>query len=183
MNESEGTVAPGRSSFREEQQFRQPWLVGLMVVVLALTVGIWAYAFWTQLVRGEPFGDEPMSDAALVAMGCGVTLLMIGVTALLWVARLETEVRDDGLHVRYRGLLVNRLIPYGEIESCEARAYRPLLEYGGWGVRWSFRHGKAYNVRGNRGVQLELTRGRKLLVGSQRADELAAAINARRPTP
>jgi hypothetical protein len=34
----------------------------------------------------------------------------------------------------------------------------------------------AYNVRGDRGVQLVLRDGRRVLIGSQRADELAKAI-------
>jgi hypothetical protein len=37
--------------------------------------------------------------------------------------------------------------------------------------------GKAYNVKGDRGVQLVFTDGRLLLFGSQQADELASAIN------
>ena len=54
---------------------------------------------------------------------------------------------------------------------------QPILEYGGWGIRYSpFGKGWAYNVRGNQGVQLELANGQRILVGSQRADELARAI-------
>jgi hypothetical protein len=36
----------------------------------------------------------------------------------------------------------------------------------------------AYNVSGNRGVQLELVSGKRILIGSQQAEELAAAIEA-----
>ena len=36
--------------------------------------------------------------------------------------------------------------------------------------------GKAYNVSGNRGVQLKLSTGNGLLIGSQRPEELAQAI-------
>ncbi len=38
------------------------------------------------------------------------------------------------------------------------------------------RAGKAYNVSGNRGVQLKLSSGKGLLIGSQRPEELAQAI-------
>jgi hypothetical protein len=64
-----------------------------------------------------------------------------------------------------------------EIVHRETRTYRPILEYGGWGVRYSFvRKGWAYTVSGNRGVQLQLANGKRILVGSQRAEELARAI-------
>jgi hypothetical protein len=47
-----------------------------------------------------------------------------------------------------------------------------------------FGHGWAYNVSGSRGVQLILTNRRRVLVGSQRPEPLADAINsARRDRP
>jgi hypothetical protein len=59
----------------------------------------------------------------------------------------------------------------------EARTYRPILEYGGWGIRYSpFAKGWAYNVSGNQGVQLELASGKRILIGPQRAEELARAV-------
>jgi hypothetical protein len=36
----------------------------------------------------------------------------------------------------------------------------------------------AYNVSGNRGVEVELTDGRTVMVGSRRPDELAGALQA-----
>ena len=55
--------------------------------------------------------------------------------------------------------------------------YSPLVEYGGWGIRgWG--KNVALNARGNRGVRLMLMDGRRVLVGSQRAEELAAALGA-----
>ena len=49
--------------------------------------------------------------------------------------------------------------------------YSPLAEYGGWGIKWG-RSGLALNARGDRGVRLTLTDGRRVLVGSQRPEEL-----------
>ena len=58
----------------------------------------------------------------------------------------------------------------------------PKLVDGAVWFRWRVRYGragKAYNVSGNRGVVLAFDHGRTLLLGSQRADELAAAIHPR----
>jgi hypothetical protein len=52
-----------------------------------------------------------------------------------------------------------KLIPFRDINRCEVRTYRPIREYGGWGIRYG-RNGKAYNVSGDRGVQLEFIKGR-----------------------
>ena len=63
------------------------------------------------------------------------------------------------------------------MKQYEVRTYRPIREYGGYGIRYSSK-GKAYNVSGDRGVQIELLNGERLLIGSQRADELWRAIQA-----
>lgn len=63
------------------------------------------------------------------------------------------------------------------IRHSEVRTYSPLKEYGGWGIRYGS-NGKAYNVSGNQGVQLEFRDGKRLLVGSQLPLELLNALRA-----
>jgi hypothetical protein len=60
----------------------------------------------------------------------------------------------------------------------EALTYRPIKDFGGWGVRWAAR-GIVYNARGKRGVRMVLASGERVLVGSQRAEDLARAIGER----
>ncbi len=176
------------ASFREEQRFRQPWLwVLLFGCALAglFGAGTFVYGMVKQLIYGQPWGDRPMSDTGLAVVG-GVAILCsllaaFGAPWLLYAVRLVAEVRDEGLYVRFfpfRG----RTIAFDRIRHCEARTYRPILEYGGWGIRWGLR-GKAYNVSGNRGVQLDISGEGRLLIGSQRADELARAIQAKMRQP
>ena len=62
-----------------------------------------------------------------------------------------------------------------QVVSVRAVSYRPILQYGGWGIRWTIK-GKAYNARGNCGVRLDFANGRHLLLGSQRAEELVQTI-------
>ncbi|MHC4114629.1 MAG: hypothetical protein ACYSSL_04835, partial [Planctomycetota bacterium] len=65
-----------------------------------------------------------------------------------------------------------------DLSEYYARKYRPLLEYGGWGIGWSLRKGRAYNVSGDKGVQLVFKSGKRLPIGSQRAEELEEAIRS-----
>jgi hypothetical protein len=97
------------------------------------------------------------------------------VAFLMYFMKLSVRVDDEALHIRFFPL-VKRHIRLEEIARWEARTYRPLLEYGGWGIRCGWK-GMAYNVSGNRGVQLELANGKRLLIGSQRPEELAEAIS------
>ena len=57
----------------------------------------------------------------------------------------------------------------------KAAKHDPRQGYGGWGVRF-IRSGRAYTVSGNLGVQLELSNGKGLLIGTQDPDEFLRAI-------
>jgi len=163
------------SAFYEEQQFRQPLLWILLLMATVFVTGLFAYAMHSQLYLKQPWGDRPMSDTALIVTSIVSILISAGFTLLFYKLKLITNVRVDGIHIRYFPL-VNKVIAFDTINSCKARTYRPIREYGGWGIRFG-RNGKAYNVSGNQGVQLEFTNGKSLLIGSQKADKLAAAIN------
>lgn len=161
--------------FREVQRFRQGWLWTLLIVSVVSVIMLFGYGMVKQLVYGEAWGNHPMSDTALLIVGTITIAFTAGLVYLFYQLRLITEVRPSGLYLRFYPL-PRRIIPYEHIKSCQARTYRPIREYGGWGIRFGFR-GNAYNVSGDRGVQLEFYQGRPLLIGSQRADELATAIN------
>lgn len=105
----------------------------------------------------------------------------LGLPLLIALTRLVVEVERDAVLVRYRPFFVRRRIPLAEIASADAVTYRPLREYGGWGIRGIGRR-RAYNARGDRGVQLVLTDGRRVLLGSQVPEQLAAAILQARGT-
>lgn len=159
--------------FRETQRFAQ-WWIWLIVIAVA---GIAWFTVIAQLFMGDPFGEYLFRDILVLVIWVLVGILL----PLLFIfACLIVEVRQDAPY--YRFVPFHRSfhrIDYVDIESCEARTYRPIREYGGWGIRLSSR-GKAYNVKGNRGVQLVFTDGRHLLLGSQQADKLASAINEAR---
>ena len=160
--------------FREVQKFRQIWI--WLVVALVGIVSWWG--FIEQVILGREFGDRPAPDGVLVVVWL---LFGIGFPWLFTSFRLETEVRSDGLHVRFFPFHFRfEHHPMHEIEHWEAKTYRPIREYGGWGLRRGWSGGKAYNVSGNRGVELELAGGQKFLIGSQRAEELAAALDRAR---
>jgi len=164
--------------FREVQRFHQPWLWVLVIVGALALIGLFGYGMVQQLVFGEPWGDRPMSDTALAVTGTLMILLEIGIVALFAAMKLVTEVRSDGLYIRFVPFHLSfRRIRLEDLVGFEARTYSPIREYGGWGIRFG-RGGRAYNVSGNRGVRIDYATGRHILIGSQRADELAEAIRS-----
>jgi len=164
--------------FIEIQKFNQRLLWILLLGASVFVTVFFGYGMIKQLVLGQMWGSRPMSNLALVIVGPGTMLFMIGITYLFYSLKLITEVRNDGLYIRFYPL-AHRIIPYENITCCEVRTYSPIREYGGWGIRFG-RKGKAYNVSGNKGVQLEFSEGKPLLIGSQKSEELAHIINKKR---
>jgi len=168
MNQGKG-ISP---FYREVQQFRQVWI---WVIVSALAGLVW-YAAVMQFLLRRPFGGRPMSVIPLLIFWF---IFGIGLPALFFFGRLVTEVRDDGIYIRLFPLhWTFRRIAFTEVKQYEVRTYRPIKEYGGWGIRYGSK-GKAYNVSGDRGVQIELLNGDRFLIGSQRAEELWRAIQVK----
>jgi hypothetical protein len=108
-----------------------------------------------------------------------VIAVSAAVMILFWKAKLQTEIRSDGLYVRLFPLHLGfKRFAFEDFDKYYARQYSPIAEYGGWGIRGSFKNGKAYNVSGKLGLQLVFKTGKKLLVGSQNPEELVAAIDS-----
>ena len=164
------TQEPPPVLFREVQRFKQPWL---WIIIYGIAALAW-YGFVQQIIFGRPFGSNPAPDWMMWLL-----LLLIGV-GLPWFfhsLRLIVEVREDCIYIRYAPLTTRR-IPFVDVVRFEARTYEPVREYGGWGIMgWSHKR-VAYNVSGNEGVELELVSGQRVMIGSQRSQELAAAIRA-----
>jgi len=156
--------------YREVQYFRQLWL-WILIFSISL-IAIWGMV--QQLFLGRPFGNNPAPDTVLIVI---VIVVGFGFPYAFYKMNLTTEVRDDGIYYRFFPFHPSfRKIAVEDIISYEIRRYSPIKEYGGWGIRYG-RKGRAYNVSGNRGVQLEFSNGGRLLFGSQKPDEFAKAIN------
>ena len=162
------TTLTDEVAFFEEQKIRHVWWV--MLLIYGVAALMW-YGFIQQIILGQPFGTNPGPDWLIwlfwILFGIGLPLLFYNMTLIV-------EVCNDHLLIRYVPF-VNRQIPFTEIRGLEARTYQPIKDYGGWGIRgWGNR--RAYNVRGNQGVELELENGQMIMIGSQKPQELALAI-------
>lgn len=155
--------------FHEEQRFRQVWLWAVVTSsVLALTVV-------TALILLDPATGPALKAFQLVFW----VVFACGLPFLFQAMKLQTEVRRDGIHYRFFPIHLSfRTVRFESLDKYYARTYRPIMEYGGWGVRKGWKGGWAYNVSGNLGVQLELTDGKKILLGSRRPEEFVKAIDA-----
>ena len=138
-------------TFEETQRFGQPW-----IWLLIGAIGI-----------------------VSVIASAGVGLVIVAVVAVLfYFVRLTTEVRENGVYVRFAPLHRSfRHIPFDEIEQCELTNFG-FLTYGGIGIRWTPSTITYMTTRGN-SVKLHRENQKSVVIGSERADELATAITER----
>jgi hypothetical protein len=109
----------------------------------------------------------PMWTYALMAL---VLFAVLSLVTMRQVTRVETGT----VSVRF-GFLSSTSIPTSEIRLAEAVKYRPVREYGGWGIRGLGRR-RAISTRGDLGVLLTRNDGSTLLIGSQKPRELLRAL-------
>lgn len=154
--------------YQEVQQFRQPWLWLMLLVVSALSLYTGIYP----IIAGKTT-NEPVRDIILFLFGC---VFGIGLPIIFFTCKLITEVRHDGVYISFFPLLFSvERIPFYALKSYTVKTYQPLRDYGGWGIRYGIK-GKAFNVSGNRGIQLELINGERILIGSHSPETFAKAL-------
>lgn len=153
--------------FEEKQCMRQWWMLIITFGIVVFST----YALLHQLITGEGVGTRP---PPLVFMFL-VEFLVIGMMYFIWRMELQTRIDADGIHYKFWPFFGWRHRHWSELQSVEVRQYKPLLEYGGWGLRLGL-NGWAYNMAGNKGIQLEFRAGGQLLLGTQKPEEAEAAI-------
>ena len=157
--------------FTEEQRFNQLWLWAILLGVSLFP----AYLIFRQLLFGPPVGEEPMSNATML-------LIALSISMPVWLfSRLALLTEIDSREIRIRFVpFVRRVVSWAEVEKAEVVDYGFI---GGWGIRYGSKYGTAYNVQGRMGLALELKNGKKLLVGTQKPDELRSFLTNIRPIP
>ena len=158
--------------FTERQHFRQIWLWALMLGIN----GIFIYGIIQQIGYGIPYGDKPASDTTLIV----VSLFLMALTVSLAIMRLDTRITREGIYVRFFPVhRTFRFYSWPSLRYCYVRKYSPIMEYGGWGLRGLGRD-RALNMSGNKGIQLVTLDGLKLLIGTQKAEEISQLLQEKR---
>ena len=150
-----------------ERQRPPAWI---LVVIIVLGVGLPLYIAVQQLCLGKPVGNHPVSNWGVAILVPCITLPCLALARL----RLSTQLYRDRLRIRLFPF-ADYSVPVPRIERWEVRNYSAMKEFMGWGVRLGA-GGIAYTMKGNRGLQLVLDDGSRVLVGSQRPEDIASAL-------
>ncbi len=170
-----------RVLFSEVQRFRQWYLRVGIGVAAGLYIGAFLAWSWTTFgARASLDGHGSEPTVGLIAFGAGF-IFFAATFAFLITTRLIVEVRTGGLYFKFVPFHWDfRHIPSECVRMVETRTYDPVKDCRGWGIRWAQKFGTVYSVGGKRGVYVVTTDGRKMLLGSHRAEELVQAFRSTR---
>lgn len=155
--------------FEEKQRFNQWWLVLILlipfVVMLYITTG--------QLLFHIAFGDQIISDGALLVMD-GFYLLFL---VFFFNIKLITQIKTNGIQLVFKPFSDVHIYSWEDIKTISMVQYAPLRDYMGWGIR-SGKNGEAFTVKGNKALKIVFTNNHSLLIGTQLPQEIEAILNA-----
>lgn len=115
-------------------------------------------------------------------------VIILAVILPLLFGRLLITVQDNSLHVAFGYLgIIKKDIPLADIKEARVVEYRPIRQFGGWGIRCGkFENKKTgcYTMKGTRGVLLTLSREvrtcisktNRLIIGSASPERLKIAL-------
>lgn len=148
-------------AFTETQKFRKWWIWAVLLLPYLVLLVVFLFI--------RPLKEQEMETEFWVLL---FLVPLIGIFVIL-LLRLDTYIDREKITYRFFPFHFKpRVYYWTDIESAYVREYKPMREYGGWGIRTSFRNGKAFNVSGNHGLQLVLKNGKKILLGTQQPVEI-----------
>lgn len=84
-------------------------------------------------------------------------LISLLVLTMLWLAKLDWKLNEKGIEFRYFPFIIRKKhLPWSEIVALEYIKINPLRDFGGWGLRYSRKLGKAYTTSGNHVLRIQI---------------------------
>lgn len=149
--------------FKEVQRFNQWWFYAIIIILLGPPL----YGYYHQIIKGDPWGNNPMSDGGLILY----IVFSMGLAWFLTAIKLTTEITDQSIK--------GKLFPMAKKEiKWEDVASAQIINYGfvGYGLRVSFKHGTVYNIGGKYGLAIVTKSGKKWVLGTQEPDRMKAKL-------
>jgi hypothetical protein len=169
-----------RVLFKEIQSMREYKMIWWIITPVSAAVIIsLLYGLYWQLVMGEPWGTEPMSDTGLMILSM-VSFIILGI--VIWILlSVKLEIEVDGEAIRYRyypQMRKRRELRQADIQEYTVRKLS-FLESRRRGYRRSI-SGRQQRliVYGRHALVLTLKNGKKITMGTQKPRDLEAALKS-----
>lgn len=151
--------------FKEQQLGLKNWSLTLVLLFTLMPLCIYLFL---QIIKAS--GSDKIILLCTLIFHIALCLFFVFIKLNIEITQEEIKYRLSPFHFSTQVLLKSEII---EVENV---VYNPIGEWGGWGIRKNSR-GKAYNMYGDKGVQVTLKTGKIILFGSQKSNELYDIIN------
>ncbi|WP_461449250.1 hypothetical protein [Mucilaginibacter sp.] len=151
--------------FKETQRLK---LLLIIAIIFTLLFGV---ILFIQVIMGKPVGSHPAPNVLLIVF------FTIGVLGSIFSGRLKLllVIHEGEIHVSYGIFTGDNKYKLNEIKALKGRKYDALKEFWGWGVRYN-NNESCFTVSGDDALEIELKNGEKILIGTQKPDEIMSAI-------
>lgn len=143
--------------YSEKQNFWTWWLVTLFI-------GLFAWLLYPVLLTHKTFVSADW-------VGLGVLVLVL----MLFFVKLHTRIDTEGITIRFFPFVIKKTWTWDMIDRVYIKKYS-IVDNGGWGYRVG-KNGIAYNTKGNFGLQLILKNGARIMIGTQRPEEVNKIVD------
>ncbi len=148
----------------EVQRFNQVWL--WIILIFASLVPFFLH-FYERLSADTAEGGEILSPSLIFTF-----VFFLALMVFFRIMHLKTRINSSGIHWTYYPFFKKK-VTWKEVEKAKVLNYGFV---GGWGIRIWTSYGTVYNIRGNKGLALELKSGKRMVVGTQKEQELKAFL-------
>ncbi|WP_415325300.1 hypothetical protein [Chryseobacterium sp. MMS23-Vi53] len=97
-----------------------------------------------------------------------IPVLIVGILILFFLSiTLKYSIFEQEIVISYFPFFKKKIFKKDEISEISIVTYNPLLDFGGWGVRYGKSGTTAYNIKGKTGIFVALKNGKRYLIGTQ----------------
>lgn len=115
-----------------------------------------------------------------------VNIILLSIIVLFYITKLKTKIDENSINfeffpfhigfIDFKFQKMEKTIPFEAIEKMEVVTYNPIFDYGGWGIRFGGMNTICYNTMGNKGLMIYKKDKEKVLIGTQKYQELEKII-------
>ncbi len=151
--------------FKEAQRFTQTWLLVLLGISVIIPLFVLLNDFF-----------QESSTMSLNHLLLSSTLIIACILPIFFLKRIM-RIDKTGIHYQFSPFhLSQRTISWQELSAAKTSTYDAISEHGGWGLKGGFLWNKnksfAYNVSGSAGIQLTYKNGTRILIGTQKQQDV-----------
>ena len=118
------------SKYIEVQKFNQQWINIILYIIL---IGDFIVTFIF------------LSKKQIVFISFIPLVAALAIFILFKIMKLTVSIDANKVEFRFKPFhLNNQVISKEDIATAEVIKYEPISDYGGWGIRYSFKKGKAF---------------------------------------